>query len=443
MDEDIIVQEQVETENIEKPKYNDIFKKQKKKYKQKRKHKRGRKKKPGRKPAPKKRGRPPKKRRTKKKKVYKKKRRRIKRRVLKKKKKTRKKKRISISALRKRWRTSVKKYRAKVRARKLAETIEFLFGENSAPLSDVVNNEELLKEHIHFIINRENKITTAARKYKNPCQTKRGKEFEIAEFPEFKIYYPTIHAWWIHLIRSCLDPKYISYKFIGAKKIRPCREFFNSKLFCIWCLKNKLIEPPIMYKQYLCRKNKRRGYTFNNTIIINEKDMHDCKDISFALKNLFLIKKYEEGHDLTVEYMTFYTRYFMYDFPLQEALYTEYDGWKRFGEIGFKPIAFYNSVADETSCPITTFISRYNYSYNNGGFVIRPYDALRPEFSVNAVANSQGVLSYKQQYDRNRKEREKLYNPYTKTSEYEQVNNSIEENMDVYYESNDLNVYSD
>ena len=76
----------------------------------------------------------------------------------------------------------------------------------------------------------------------------------------------------------------------------------------------------------------------------------------------------------------------------------------------------------------------------SGNFIVKPYDMLKPEYSVEEECAKQGAISYKSQWDRKRKEKIEKYNPYIKKEE--PIKSSIDQEQDVYSYSKDLDVYS-
>jgi hypothetical protein len=91
----------------------------------------------------------------------------------------------------------------------------------------------------------------------------------------------------------------------------------------------------------------------------------------------------------------------VYDFSVEDAVDVPH---KRRSGVAYKfsPTLFYKSVANESSCSLSTFLSRMHYAYLDDIDVIKPYDMLDPKFSVTNDTNVYGKLSYKQQWDRNK-----------------------------------------
>ena len=248
-------------------------------------------------------------------------------------------------------------------------------------------------------------------------------------------------------MRACLDPEYQFYRFFGGKGITVSIDFLNSKVFCKWALRVGLTKDIFTYKQYLVRNDKSKGFYRKNLTVTNEVEVHACKSLKQALKSLQLIREYEEDHDESVSYLTFYTRYYMYDLDSDDARHLKYNGNllnTSVDKLGFLPRQFYEDVATEESCSFTTFKSRMHYSYLNGGFIARPHDMLKPEYSVSEEANKQNKLSYKQQYYRDQKDKTKNNSTYNfeKLDEPIQSTSTSDENS-VYNYNKDLDVYSD
>ena len=316
-----------------------------------------------------------------------------------------------------------------------AEKVKQIFDASTKDLAYVSLNEALLKEHITFIKKCRYTHTPMLDHLSVPKGQLKGRTPK--PFANFAINYPYIYARWLNIIQSCLNPEYPLYKFIGAKGILMSKEFFDSKSFCIYCLKNALTKEPFTYRQYLVRKDKTKWYTADNVYLFNEKDLHECKSLNIALLSLQLIKQYETNHDSSVSYMTYYTRYYMYDMDANDSANLPFNPVEPQVTLGFRPTEFYNSVATESDCSLSTFMSRMHYSYLNGGFKARPYDMLKPDYSVKAAANQEGKLSYKQQWDRLQKEQK-----YSQTVKYYDSTNK-DKSDDVYAEDVSNNVYNE
>ena len=201
------------------------------------------------------------------------------------------------------------------------------------------------------------------------------------------------------------------------------------------------------FKQYLVRNDKSKGFYRKNLTVTSEEEVHACKSVKQVLKSVQLIKEYEEDHDETVSYLTFYTRYYMYDLDSYDARHLKYNRnimtVNSVDKLGFLPKQFYTDMATDESCSFTTFMSRMHYSYLNGGFIARPHDMLKPDYSVSEEANKQNKLSYKQQYHRDLKDKEKNNNPYN----FEKSDDLIQQTSDcdefnVYNYDSDSDVYS-
>lgn len=321
------------------------------------------------------------------------------------------------------------KYYYKTRKDKI-KTAEQIFDREANDLSYIIENKQLLKRHTIFINKSRYVKNSSLYKYKVPSGRYEG--MTPLPFMGFQEFYPNIFDLWIHIIKSCFDVTYRFYPYFGGKGIYPGADVLDSRRFALWCLRNGFSNKPFTYSKYFQRKNKSKGYTLSNCYITTEKAVHSPTNLSKVIEGIRLIKLYEEDHDPSVSYITFYTRYYLYDMDADGARFAKHP------EIpGFMPTSFYQCVADENSCTFSTFISRMHYSYLNGGHRIRPYDLLKPEYSVGDDCNSQGKLSYKQQYHRNKKEQNEKYNPYAVNKELVQhTDTNID---DVYYDGN--NVY--
>ena len=269
--------------------------------------------------------------------------------------------------------------------RKSIEFVNRIYEKNN-PLVAVVDDPNLLKEHIDAI---------------NNAQYIKIKHSEFKTFALFKKNYPAIHKWWKRLINSCYKPEYKMYKFIGARGIKLSDEFKDSKQFCIWCLKNKLIYDNDTYIAYLQRKDKTKDYSVENCFVVREKDIHEGKSLKILLDNVYFTKRYVEHHDDSVTYMCAYTRYYVWDLDIETSCTYEYNATTyctTMYQLGFLQKVFYLSVATEDDVPWPVFESRAHYARLCGKFYMRPYDALRPEYSVSEEARNQGKPSYVAQY---------------------------------------------
>lgn len=252
-------------------------------------------------------------------------------------------------------------------------------------------------------------------------------------FSGFKRRYKYIYTRWITMLRSCYDTTFRLYPYFGRRGIRVCDEFMDARKFCIWCLEHKLVKNPTMYTQYFVRIDKTGNYEPSNCDVIFEQDLHRTTNIKTALNLLYLVKKYEESHHPSVSYMTFYTRYFLYDFCVDDARSVVYKPIALTKTFGFKPYEFYESVADSYSCSWTTFASRVHDAYLMPGFKMYPYDMLKPEYSTIDTAKRQGCTAYKSLWDKAHKENLK--------SQQNTSNNYNHNDNDVYSECNANNVY--
>ena len=340
---------------------------------------------------------------------------------------------------RKRKRRKVPKNKSRYTDR--THIIESIFKQGEKDLSYITKDPELLKKHIKFINDSSYVFQGRLAKLKVPGGVSAG--LSPKNFDFFWKYYPYIFERWFHLVKCCLYPDYSYYKFFGAKGIYMSRDFLDAKKFCIWCLKNGLTSKLGMYDSYLIRKNKNRNFSPNNCYIITEKELHECKSLNLVLGHLYVTKRYEEGHDPSVSYMTMYTRYYVYDLHLDDALNYKYDSTNRntcTETIGFSPSNFYRSVATEKDVSMSVFLSRMHHSYLNGGFTARPYDMLKPEYSIEEETAKQGKISYKKQWDRDRKEKADKQSPIQQI-----VNNKnlTTDEFSVYSNNPVTNVYSD
>lgn len=320
-----------------------------------------------------------------------------------------------------------------------------IFDKSTDDLGYITNNKELYEKHVDFIYN--SKPIKYSKEFKFiRCVVPDGpfKGTRVSSFKKFSIYYKFIYERWVHLIRSLFDPKYYLYKYFGGMGIYASDEFLNGRRFCLWCIRNGITGKLGSYTKYIFRIDKTQGYSRNNCLLLSDNDIYTGKTIDIVLTNLQLAKKYEECHHESVSFMTAYTRFFAYDLPIEESLNIENVPRvrrRRFNHVSnlcFKPQLFYKSVADETSCSYTTFLSRMHYMYLNGGLNIKPYDMLRPDFSISEEANAQGKLSYKQKWERDRKENKEKFSTYI-PSNIDQLRSEL--NIDDVY-STDSNVYT-
>ena len=314
---------------------------------------------------------------------------------------------------------------------------------NSKDIDYIINNEDLKKKHLEFIDDLEYTNKWALKflgvepfKKSYPLtQEYLGCTFKI--FYKFPEYYKSVAKWWKHLIQSCYDKKYRTYKYIGAKGIRMCEEFLDSKFFCKWCIENKLTGKPGTYKCYLQRKDKTKDYTPDNCYVITEKDLRSGKDISSVLQTIYVVKQYDNQHHPSVMYITTYTRFFVWDFNIEDACNIPYiikhkNSTDESDSFGISPRIFYESVAADGDVSYTTFVSRLNWAWNNKLTQIRPYDLLRPDYSVSEDARRCGVVTYYKKY----KEKSKQ----SKNNKCSTIDDMFDS---VYNYSTDYNVYSD
>ena len=325
-----------------------------------------------------------------------------------------------------------------IKTRAIKNAIKRLFKKGEKDLSYIANNPDLLQKHIRFICAMPY-VNSPRHTFVVPDGINKGKTQKTFAF--FREHYTWIYERWLHLLKCCFDPNYLYYKFFGAKGVSMSLDFLNSRTFCTWCLMNGLTSKRDMYSTYLQRRNKNGNFSPYNCYVVTEKELHECKDLKIVLDRLYITKRYEEEHDPSVSYLTMYTRYYLYDMSLDDALHYKYDPSTRgtcAKTIGFSPSKFYASVATENDVPWSMFISRIHHSYLNGGFIARPYDMLRPEYSIEEETAKQGKISYKKQWDRNRKEKEnKLKNSLDNS------NSLTDDKSSVYSNSPNINVYSE
>ena len=102
---------------------------------------------------------------------------------------------------------------------------------------------------------------------------------------------------------------------------------------------------------------------------------------------------------------------------------------------------FYKSVATDQDVQLSTFMSRIHYSYLNGGFTIRPYDMLKEDYSIEEETAKQGKVSYKKQWERDRKEKADKQTPNNIMQTNNDTRNSIHDDYSVYSNTPSINVY--
>jgi hypothetical protein len=337
-----------------------------------------------------------------------------------------------------------KKTHTQIKKEKQDRMAASLFKPGVKDMSYVTQDKRVLRQHINFI-NKSSYVF--AGKHFNKLKVAADNDVIMSpkSFWGFWKYYAWIFERWQHLIKCCYYPNYSYYKFFGAKGIRMSEEFLDGKKFCMWCLKKGLTSRPGMYDIYLQRKDKSKSYSSDNCYIILEKTLHECKGLDLVLKQLYITKRYEENHDPSVSYMTMYTRYYVYDLDLDESLslaYDKTDRATRIETVGFSPINFYTSVATEKDVSLSVFISRMHYSYLSGGFTIRPYDMLKPEFSVEAESAKEGRVYYKKQWDRDKKEKEGKAVPLVAQLPESTVEPLSNSDLNIYNNKPDVDVYS-
>lgn len=299
----------------------------------------------------------------------------------------------------------------------------------------LLGDDELIAEHIRLIDMTKHTMYVDKKYVSSFVDDRSGKS--PLTFSGFKAFYTFIHTRWVHILKSCYDPDYHTYKYFGAKGIRVSPEVMDGKEFCKWCLSHYVVRRPFTYADYIVRRDKSKDYSFDNMVVYTEKQLHESKSLQLALMQLQLVSKYKEDHDDSVNYMTFYTRYFMHDFDIDDARFLPYTPRQTAASYGFKPDIFYNSVADENSCPKSVFISRIHDSYLVPGFKLYPYDMLTKEnYSVCAEARKQGKQGYKEIWDRQAARKRKMNNQQSN----DQQNNSVYSNVssnEVYSNTSD------
>lgn len=266
-------------------------------------------------------------------------------------------------------------------------------------LEHIINDKELLDKNLHFI--NVARYTTFAFKKDYTINKETPKNHLPKEFQGFAKFYPDIYSRWIFMIRICFDTSHKLYKFFGGKGITVSKDFLNSKTFCKWCLKKGLISKLGSYDKYLIRKERDKGFSFENCNVISEKDIHIGKTLKLALEKLFLIKKYEEGHPDNLTFMNFYAKYYVYGLAVEDAL-AQCERGGRGDVFIFSANNFYNAVADETCCTLSVFKSRIHWSYMNKIPLYRPYDMLRPDYSLSEACALHGITSYHAKWDQSK-----------------------------------------
>lgn len=311
--------------------------------------------------------------------------------------------------------------------------IKKIFDQSQPDLSYITKDRKLLKKHIEFIHNLPycsmgcvvSQILNQKLTIKRPLS-----------FVAFHKCYKPIFRRWTRLLSYCYNEHDECYQFFGKRGVKLCDDFLDCKKFCIWCLTNGLVYEPDSYKMYLVRKDKSGDYTLDNVSIIYEKQLHSTPDLSDALDTIVLAKNYEDHHHESVSYMSAYTRYYLYDFTLEDAISAPYapDISKKPrspGEtvIGFKPRSFYKSVADEDSCTWSEFFSRMQMTYKSK-VPPRPYDFLIKEFSTTEYVAKFGKKSYERLWKESLAEK-KNSDPNEIQSRYSKLEQDLLNNKDL------------
>jgi hypothetical protein len=262
-------------------------------------------------------------------------------------------------------------------------------------LSYISNDRILLKKHIIFM----KKCRHATYHF-----LKGEVDVIFKTFSEFKRY-DVISDRFYFLMNICYNKDHRLYPYFGGKGIKISEEFLDAEKFCIWCLKNNLTYPSNTYVTYLQRKDKSKDYSPDNCFVITEKDVHENKYLNITLAKLLLQKKYNEGHADKVNYMIAYSRYFQYDMDFDDAVYLP--RLYKSSLYDFLPINFHKSVADENSCTLSAFLTRYK-TLHDGKVPIDPYSFLDKDVSVTEVAKRYGVPP--EDLERHKKKTEKREN---------------------------------
>lgn len=322
-----------------------------------------------------------------------------------------------------------------------ASIVRAIFDKSTKDLSYILASEELLNAHIKYIEESPYDERIAGPLDASAFQVDEHGKHPL-KFESFPMKYRYIYARWKHIIRCCYDPNYESYKYFGAKGIKMSDDFLDSKKFCIWCLKNGLTRDPFKYDQYLIRKNKYKEYSFENCQVVTEKELHECKSPVLAFHSLYVTRKYQEFHDDSVSFMTYYTRYYMYDMDPDSAGSIK-GGANGIGGRGsaftFKPVVFYKSVATEKSCPLSVFLCRIHDAYLTPGFRVYPYSMLNPKFSIRTEARKQKLRCYKELWE---DEQKKKNNNYINNTYVNNENEIYKDTTDNEIYTNDNGIYS-
>ena len=325
-------------------------------------------------------------------------------------------------------------YKSKLLAKRVALALFENYTTRFSDLSYICKDEISIKRHIAFI--KRCKPRKTSLRFNDVV-------IKITTFDNFK-YYRNIHDRLHFLINICYNKEHRLYPYFGGKGITLSDEFLDAKLFCIWCIKNKLVDPVELYRFYIQRRDKTKCYSSSNCFVVSEKDIHENKYLDITLTKLLLQKKYDEGHAEKVNYAIAYSRYFQYDMEMEDALYMSRK--YKASLCDFLPINFYKSVADENSCTLTVYLSRYK-TLHDGGVPIDPYSFLDKDASVVAIARRYGVNTEKlERHKANNENREKRTNDIYKFFEdkakelYNFDLNSPENS--VYSNHSDNDVYS-
>lgn len=332
-------------------------------------------------------------------------------------------------------RTSKKKVIHTFESDVIQKRVKRLFDGTQTDLSLVVKDKKLLKKHIDFINSMPYcsmyRVLSVPVSHERLTLEKRPKIFI-----SFNECYKPICRRWFRMIEYCYYEKNECYQFFGKRGIKMCEDFLDCKKFCIWCLKNGLIDPPDSYRMYLIRKDKSGDYDPNNIKVISEKQLHNNPNVPDALDAIILAKNYQDHHHESVSFMSAYTRYYLNDFQLEDAIMTPYipasQTAKKTGNeitIGFSPQSFYRSVADENSCTFSEFWSRMHMVYMSK-IPPRPYDLLKPDFSTVEHVATLGVKSYKQLWEESLAEKNSS-DPEVLKSKYSKLEQDLLKNPDL------------
>lgn len=267
-------------------------------------------------------------------------------------------------------------------SKSVQDKVKELFDSSQPDLLYITKDKELLAKHIDFI----NSMPYCAMKsagYHIKHVRLNIKRPHI--FISFRECYEPIYRRWLRLINYCHCESDDCYRFFGKKGVKFCDDFIDCKKFCIWCLTNGLVCFPNYYSAYLVRIDKAGDYTMSNIKVVSEKQLHNAQNLADALDTIILAKSYEDHHHESVSFMTAYTRYYLHDFSLEDAIMTPYSGPSKPrapGEccVGFSPHLFYRSVADENSCTFSEFWNRMSAFYLSRTHP-RPYEFLKKDFS--------------------------------------------------------------